>query len=101
MIVYDEAQRAWDVEQVAAKHTFATPMSEPEAFVEFGERVPEWCVLVGLIGSGQEIHVGEEAGLGQWRRALARAGHPDGWTVHRRNASSTRSSMVPMTTAPL
>jgi hypothetical protein len=39
-------------------------------------------VLIGLIGSGQEIHVGEEAGLGQWRRALARAGRPGGWTVH-------------------
>ena len=82
VIVYDEAQRAWDVDQVAAKHAFATPMSEPEAFVEFGERIPEWCVLVGLIGSGQEIHVGEEAGLGQWRQALASAGRPGGWTVH-------------------
>jgi len=82
VIVYDEAQRAWDVTQVAAKHTFSIPMSEPEAFVEFGERIPEWCVLVGLIGSGQEIYVGEEAGLGQWRHALAQAGRPDGWTVH-------------------
>ena len=26
--------------------------------------------------------MGEEAGLGQWRQALAMAGHPDGWTVH-------------------
>ncbi len=55
VIVYDEAQRAWDVQQVAAKHTLPRVMSEPEAFVEFGERIPEWCVLVGLIGSGQEI----------------------------------------------
>ena len=82
VIVYDEAQRAWDVAQVAAKHAFSKPMSEPEAFVEFGERIPEWCVLVGLIGSGQEIHVGEEAGLGQWRDALAVAGMPESWTVH-------------------
>ncbi len=82
VIVYDEAQRAWDVQQVAAKHAFNAPVSEPEAFVEFGERVPEWCVLVGLIGSGQEINVGEEAGLGQWREALRQAGDPGGWTVH-------------------
>jgi DUF2075 family protein len=82
VIVYDEAQRAWDVAQVAAKHALSAPISEPEAFVEFGERVPEWCVLVGLIGSGPEIHVGEEAGLGQWRQALAMASNPDGWTVH-------------------
>ena len=34
------------------------------------ERIPEWCVVVGLIGSGQEIHIGEEAGIGQWRSAV-------------------------------
>lgn len=82
VIVYDEAQRAWDLEQVAAKHALPNPTSEPEAFVEFGERIPGWCVLVGLIGSGQEIHVGEEAGLGQWRTALERCGDPAAWTVH-------------------
>jgi DUF2075 family protein len=82
VIVYDEAQRAWDVEQVAAKHALPFPVSEPEAFVGFGERIPEWCVLVGLIGTGQEIHVGEEAGLGQWREALRKAGTAGNWTVH-------------------
>ncbi len=82
LIVYDEAQRAWDPQQVADKRHLTVAKSEPELFVEFGERVPEWCVLVGLIGSGQEIHVGEEAGLAQWRQALSRAGQPDGWTVH-------------------
>jgi len=41
VIVYDEAQRAWDVEQVAAKHALPFPVSEPEAFVGFGERIPE------------------------------------------------------------
>ncbi len=83
VIVYDEAQRAWDLDQVIAKHPeLRQHRSEPEAFVEFGERIPEWCVLVGLIGSGQEINTGEEAGLGQWRGALAEAGRPDDWTVH-------------------
>ena len=65
VIVYDEAQRAWDLQQVINKHPLLRDhKSEPEAFVEFGERIPEWCVLVGLIGTGQEINVGEEAGLG-------------------------------------
>ena len=83
VIVYDEAQRAWDLEQVIKKHPgIREHKSEPEAFVEFGERIPEWCVLVGLIGSGQEINVGEEAGLGQWLEALQRAGSPGQWTVH-------------------
>jgi len=53
VIVYDEAQRAWDVERVAAKHALPFPVSEPEAFVGFGERIPEW--------ESPEIHVGEEA----------------------------------------
>ena len=82
VIVYDEAQRAWDLDKVVRKHGLPFPKSEPEAFVDFGERVPGWCVLVGLIGSGQEIHDGEEAGLGQWRTALEKAGDPGGWTVH-------------------
>ncbi len=83
VIVYDEAQRAWDLQQVINKHpNIREHKSEPVAFVEFGERIPEWCVLVGLIGSGQEINVGEEAGLGQWREALERAGAPEQWTVH-------------------
>ena len=82
VIVYDEAQRAWDLDKVVRKHGLPFPKSEPEAFVDFGERIPEWCVLVGLIGSGQEIHDGEEAGLGQWRTALEGAGDPAGWTVH-------------------
>src|SRR5665647_735496 len=83
VIVYDEAQRAWDLQQVIMKHPGVRDhKSEPEAFVEFGERIPEWCVLVGLIGTGQEINVGEEAGLGQWREALQKAGSPEQWTVH-------------------
>jgi hypothetical protein len=80
--VYDEAQRAWDVEQVTAKHALPFPKSEPEAFVDCGERIPGCYVLVGLIGSSREIHVGEEAGLGQWRTALEKAGDPGGWKVH-------------------
>ena len=39
-------------------------------------------MLVGLIGSGQDIRVGEEAGLGQWREALRKAGSRYQWTVH-------------------
>lgn len=82
VIVYDEAQRAWDALQVTAKHAMPWSLSEPEAFVSFGERIPEWCVLVGLIGSGQEIHVGEEGGLAQWREAIEASSSPSKWTVH-------------------
>lgn len=86
VFVFDEAQRAWDARQVALKHGSTDPArpsrSEPEHVIEFAERVPDWCVVVGLIGTGQEIHIGEEGGLQQWRRAVARAGEPGRWQVH-------------------
>lgn len=86
VLVFDEAQRAFDAAMVAEKHKgkpgAGGHKSEPEHFVEFAERIPEWCVVIGLIGSGQEIHVGEEAGLVQWRWAVERSGHPQSWTVH-------------------
>jgi hypothetical protein len=82
VLIYDEAQRAWDAEQVGTKHKGSGPVrSEPEHFVEFAERVPEWCVIVGLIGGGQEIYVGEEAGLGQWRSAVDGVAKAR-WLVH-------------------
>ena len=86
VLIFDEAQRAFDAEQVQFKHDrdsgFIGGRSEPEHFIEFSGRVPEWCVVLGLIGSGQEIHIGEEAGLVQWKWAVEGAGDPRGWVVH-------------------
>lgn len=84
VLIYDEAQRAYDAAMVASKHPdmATTARSEPELFVEFAERVPEWCVVVGLIGSGQEIHTGEEAGTIQWADAISRSSLRDQWVVH-------------------
>jgi hypothetical protein len=62
--VYDEAQRAWDAERVRGKR--GHPASEPEDFLRLGSRMDGWALMVGLTGEGQEIHLGEEAGLGQW-----------------------------------
>jgi hypothetical protein len=84
VLVYDEAQRAYDAPMVAAKHPDMAQdaKSEPELFIEFAERIPEWCVVVGLIGGGQEIHTGEEAGTGQWARAIEQSLRKAEWTVH-------------------
>ena len=82
LIVYDEAQRAHDAERVAYVHGTPVDKSEPELMVEFCERVPEWCVLVALIGNGQAIHVGEEGGVPLWRDAVQRSPRADEWTVH-------------------
>jgi hypothetical protein len=86
VLVYDEAQRAFDAEQVKEKHGhrpgFVDGKSEPEHFIEFASRIPEWCVVIGLIGSGQEIHIGEEAGIIQWRHAVENAHGATEWTIH-------------------
>jgi len=86
VLVFDEAQRAFDAEQVEEKHSHleahANGKSEPEHFIDFAERIPEWCVVIGLIGSGQEIHIGEEGGLVQWRKAVEGSRYPHNWTIH-------------------
>ena len=84
VLIYDEAQRAWDEEQVRRKHKegdLSRVASEPELFIEFAERVPEWCVVLALIGGGQEIHVGEEGGIGQWAKAIRESPRCAEWAV--------------------
>jgi len=82
VLVFDEAQRAWDATHVRYKHRNQQLRSEPEEFIEFAERIPGWCVVVGLIGGGQEIHQGEEGGLGQWRTAIERSRRRSEWAAH-------------------
>jgi hypothetical protein len=86
VVVFDEAQRAHDAEQVAYVHkTAEIGQSEPEHLLEFMGRVPDWCLLVALVGTGQAIHSGEEIGLPLWREALLKV-RADGsgrqFTVH-------------------
>ena len=76
--IYDEAQRAWDAQRVSEKRGHAT--SEPEDFLRIGERMDSWALMVGLIGEGQEIHLGEEAGIAQWNEAIEAMTQP--WVVH-------------------
>jgi len=81
-LVFDEAQRAWDAEQVGEKHGHTDAKSEPEHFVEFAGRIPEWCVVLGLIGTGQEINKGEEGGVSQWVKAVENSTKSKEWTIH-------------------
>ena len=80
VVVFDEAQRAWDGEQMLAKRGVVD--SEPDLLVQVGERIPDWAALVGLIGDGQEIHVGEESGITQWADAAMAPNAQMKWTVH-------------------
>ena len=72
--VYDEAQRAWDAQRVLEKR--GHDRSEPEDFLLIGSRKDSWALMVGLIGEGQEIYLGEEAGLAQWNDAIAKTSGP-------------------------
>lgn len=84
VLVFDEAQRAWDREKVQQwyqeKKNLDHNLSEPETFVRIVGSREQGGVLVGLIGYGQEIHNGEEGGLGQWREAVS--GSDRDWVVH-------------------
>lgn len=70
VVIFDEAQRAWDFEQSYRK--FARETSEPEMFLQIMERHRDWAVILALVGGGQEINTGE-AGIAEWGRALAAA----------------------------
>ena len=84
VLVFDEAQRAHDRDQVANVHkvNLEKAQTEPDYLIEFAERIPNWSVIVGLIGSGQEINTGEEGGLGLWADAIANSPRTQDWTVY-------------------
>ena len=73
LIVFDEAQRAWDEAKARIgtqnKRSLLT-MSEPAHTLEIMGRHEGWAVIVALIGNGQEINTGE-AGLREWGRVIA------------------------------
>lgn len=76
VIVFDEAQRAWDAEKArrgTQNRKSRLSMSEPEHALEILSRHDGWAALVALIGGGQEINTGE-AGLAEWGRAIAARG---------------------------
>lgn len=80
IIVFDEAQRAWDASHMMLKK--AVEFSEPELLISIGERISGWATLVGLIGHGQEIHSGEEAGIAGWLEALKSKHSLTDWKVY-------------------
>jgi hypothetical protein len=82
--VFDEAQRAWNIEQTASfmqrkKNRAGFSQSEPEFLISCMNRHQDWAVIVCLVGGGQEINTGE-AGISEWMRAVGRS-FPD-WEVH-------------------
>lgn len=63
VLIFDEAQRAWDAKRMKINK------SEPDVMIEIAKQ-KTWSVVVGLIGEGQEIHIGEEGGIALWNEAI-------------------------------
>ncbi|MGF1514023.1 MAG: DNA/RNA helicase domain-containing protein [Elainellaceae cyanobacterium] len=80
IIVFDEAQRAWDAERMQEKYGIESAAAG--AVLRIAQRIPNWCIVLGLIGEGQEIHVGEEEGTEQWNGAISAVSGEAPWQVH-------------------
>lgn len=82
--IFDEAQRAWSLEQTASfmrrkKGYQDFDQSEPAFLISCLNRHKDWAVVVCLVGGGQEINTGE-AGIEEWVKAVEQR-FPD-WQVH-------------------
>jgi len=82
--LFDEAQRAWDLEQTTKfmrqkKKKKDFNQSEPEFLISCLDRHTDWAVIVCLVGGGQEIYKGE-AGIGEWIESLNRSFQ--GWHIY-------------------
>jgi hypothetical protein len=74
VVIFDEAQRAWTEAQASKFMTNKRRvenfnMSEPEFLISVMDRHSDWCVVVCLVGGGQEINTGE-AGMMEWISAF-------------------------------
>ncbi len=67
IIVFDEAQRAWDIDRREPGQTEATLL------LRIGDKIANCygkVTIICLIGDGQAIHVNEETGMPIWANAL-------------------------------
>jgi hypothetical protein len=84
LVIFDEAQRAWNLDKITKamrkKHGIAQfGQSEPQFLIDVMNRHGDWCVVVCLIGGGQEINEGE-AGLSEWFGTLSQ--HHRDWKIY-------------------
>jgi len=73
VIIFDEAQRCWTEKKLnkylKEKEGLDIKKSEPEVLIEAMNRHEDWCVLICLVGGGQEIFNGE-GGVVEWFNAI-------------------------------
>jgi len=76
VVIFDESQRAWDKNKLQTKMNEKgglkeefREMSEPDLLISVMDRHQDWCVIVCLVGGGQEINRGE-AGISTWIESM-------------------------------
>jgi Uncharacterized conserved protein (DUF2075) len=74
VVVFDEAQRAWNQAMTAdfmkrKKGVSSFTDSEPQFLIRYVDRHKDWAVILCLVGGGQEINRGE-SGIGAWLEAV-------------------------------
>ena len=74
VVVFDEAQRAWNQAMTAdfmkrKKGVSNFTDSEPQFLIRYVDRHEDWAVILCLVGGGQEINRGE-SGIGSWIEAV-------------------------------
>lgn len=84
VVIFDEAQRAWNQQKASEfmrkkRNHGDFNQSEPEFLISVMDRHKDWCVIIALIGGGQEINNGE-AGLNGWFSALNN--NFSDWTIY-------------------
>lgn len=84
VVVFDEAQRAWNQAMTAdfmkrKKRVSGFTDSEPQFLIRYVDRHKDWAVILCLVGGGQEINRGE-SGIGAWLEA-ARTSFPH-WNMY-------------------
>ena len=82
--LFDEAQRAWDLQQTAnfmtrKKRIPNFSQSEPEFLISCLDRHEDWATIVCLVGGGQEINTGE-TGIAAWIEAVTK--HFPEWHIY-------------------
>ena len=82
--IFDEAQRAWTKHGLAdfmlkKKKISNFPYSEPHYLISCMDRHEDWCVVICLVGGGQEIHH-DEAGILEWLQVLNK--YYKGWDIY-------------------
>jgi len=74
IVVFDEAQRMWNQEQLDKEiksklRRSGTLMSEPDLLIGHINKFSDWAVIICLIGGGQEIHKGEYGTI-EWLKSI-------------------------------